>query len=99
MPSLTRVIENYINNLFADEDESMVSLRRKELAEIFAPIVKRPMRPTWLSSAERTLSDRPPVLTPAEEAATRNGHSLAMPPPGSAVPASPAPPADQTYGH
>ena len=35
MPSLTRVIENYINNLFADEDESMVSLRRKELAEIF----------------------------------------------------------------
>jgi glycerol-3-phosphate acyltransferase PlsY len=25
MPSLTRVIENYINNLFADEDESMVS--------------------------------------------------------------------------
>ena len=36
MPSLTRVIENYINNLFADEDESMVSLRRKELAEIFS---------------------------------------------------------------
>ncbi len=35
MPSLTRVIENYINNLFADEDESAVSLRRKELAEIF----------------------------------------------------------------
>ena len=75
------------------------TLGTKELAEIFAPIVKRPMRPTWLSSAERTLSDRPPVLTPAEEAATRNGHSLAMPPPGSAVPASPAPPADQTYGH
>ena len=58
------------------------TLGTKELAEIFAPIRKRPMRPTWLSSEARTLSDRPPVLTPAEEAASRNGHR--MPPPGSA---------------
>ena len=36
MASLTRVIENYINNLFAGMDEEeAVSLRRKELAEIF----------------------------------------------------------------
>ena len=36
MASLTRVIENYINNLFAGMDEEeAVSIRRKELAEIF----------------------------------------------------------------
>ena len=36
MASLTRVIENYINNLFVGMDEEeAVSLRRKELAEIF----------------------------------------------------------------
>ena len=35
MASLTRVIENYINNLFSEVDEQTVSLRRKELAEIF----------------------------------------------------------------
>ena len=35
MASLTRVIENYINNLFSEMDEQAVSLRRKELAEIF----------------------------------------------------------------
>ena len=60
------------------------TLGTKELAEIFAPIVKRPLRPTWLSSDARAISDRPPVLTPAEEAASRNGHPAAMPPPGSA---------------
>ena len=36
MASLTRVIETYINNLFSEvEEEQSVSLRRKELAEIF----------------------------------------------------------------
>jgi len=51
------------------------TLNAEELAEIFADIVKRPSRPTWLSSEHRTLSDIPPVLTPAEEAALsgRNG--------------------------
>jgi transcriptional regulator CtsR len=33
--SLTKVIENYINNLFSELDEEAVSLRRKDLAEIF----------------------------------------------------------------
>ncbi len=60
------------------------TLGAKELAEIFAPIVKRPLRPTWLSSEDRGISERPPVLTPAEAAATSNGHVPAMPPPGSA---------------
>ena len=51
------------------------TLNAQELAEIFKDIVKRPDRPTWLSSEHRTLSDIPPVLTPAEEAALagRNG--------------------------
>ncbi len=55
------------------------TLGTKELADIFAPVRKRPLRPTWLSSADRAISDRGPVLTPAEEAATRNGQP---PPPG-----------------
>ena len=42
------------------------------------------MRPTWLSSETRGISDRPPVLTPAEAAAA-NGQTPAMPPPGSAT--------------
>ena len=35
MSSLTRVVEDYINSLFSDIDESAVLLRRKELAELF----------------------------------------------------------------
>ena len=47
------------------------TLNAKELAEIFADVRKRPQRPTWLSSEHRTISDIPPVLTPAEQAALR----------------------------
>ncbi len=51
------------------------TLNAGELAEVFKDIRKRPQRPLWLSSEHRTLSDIPPVLTPAEEAAMagRNG--------------------------
>ncbi|QKE83667.1 ATP-dependent zinc metalloprotease FtsH [Arthrobacter sp. NEB 688] len=45
------------------------TLNAAELAAIFADIHRRPRRPLWLSSEHRTLSDIPPVLTPAEEAA------------------------------
>src|SRR5690606_8897056 len=45
------------------------TLNAAELAEIFADVRKRPERPTWLSSDLRVHSDRPPVLTPAEERA------------------------------
>jgi cell division protease FtsH len=48
------------------------TLNAKELAAIFEPVRKRPLRPTWLSSETRLLSDQPPVLTPAEKAA-QNG--------------------------
>ncbi|GAB2767385.1 ATP-dependent zinc metalloprotease FtsH [Terrabacter sp. AAH1] len=49
------------------------TLNVHELAELFKPVVKQPPRPTWLSSQTRQLSDRPPVLTPAEIAASQNG--------------------------
>ncbi|HQV81885.1 MAG TPA: ATP-dependent zinc metalloprotease FtsH [Ornithinibacter sp.] len=50
------------------------TLNAAELAEIFKDVRKRPVRDLWLSSEHRTLSDRPPVLTPAEQAAL-NGRS------------------------
>ncbi|PFG37307.1 membrane protease FtsH catalytic subunit [Flavimobilis soli] len=43
------------------------TLNQAELAEIFAPVEKRPAREVWLSSEQRSVSDRPPVLTPAEK--------------------------------
>ncbi|MHB8185009.1 MAG: ATP-dependent zinc metalloprotease FtsH [Dermatophilaceae bacterium] len=49
------------------------SLGKDQLAGIFANVVKRPARPVWLSSDHRHVSDQPPVLTPAERAATSNG--------------------------
>jgi len=59
------------------------TLNAHELAELFSPIVKQPERPTWLSSQTRQLSDRPPVLTPAEIAAINgsNGQNGHLPPP------------------
>ncbi|HET9633826.1 MAG TPA: ATP-dependent zinc metalloprotease FtsH, partial [Terrabacter sp.] len=59
------------------------TLGAHELAELFAPVVKQPERPTWLSSQTRQLSDRPPVLTPAEIAARNgsNGQNGHLPPP------------------
>ncbi|QTE29786.1 ATP-dependent zinc metalloprotease FtsH [Pengzhenrongella sicca] len=49
------------------------TLNQAELATIFAPIVKRDARDIWLSSEERAVSHRPPVLT-ADERATLNGN-------------------------
>jgi cell division protease FtsH len=60
------------------------TLNAAELATIFQQVRKRPLRPTWLSSESRLLSDLPPVLTPAEREAMssteyahagRNGHN------------------------
>ncbi len=51
------------------------TLNTEQLAEIFKPIVKRAPRQVWLSSDQRAVSDRPPVLTPAEKAAS-NGHAV-----------------------
>jgi len=49
------------------------TLNKDELAQVFAPVQKRPERPVWLSSDRRAVSDIPPVLSPAERAAS-NGH-------------------------
>ena len=67
------------------------TLNAAELAEIFKDINKRPQRPTWLSSEHRTLSDIPPVLTPAEEAALAGRTNGSGAPSGAAVtPGAPA---------
>ncbi|MGL4177635.1 MAG: ATP-dependent zinc metalloprotease FtsH, partial [Dermatophilaceae bacterium] len=60
------------------------TLNAAELAALFSDIVKRPHRPLWLSSEHRTLSDIPPVLTPAEQAAL-NGRNGSGAPPGAQV--------------
>ncbi|KZM35182.1 ATP-dependent zinc metalloprotease FtsH [Oerskovia enterophila] len=44
------------------------TLNQAELAEIFAPVVKRDAREVWLSSEQRSVSQRPPVMTEAEKA-------------------------------
>jgi len=49
------------------------TLGHAELDQIFASVIKRPVRPVWLSSDRRHVSDQPPVLTPAERAAMANG--------------------------
>jgi len=49
------------------------TLNREQLAQVFAPVEKRPLRPVWLSSDRRLVSDAPPVLTKGERAAL-NGH-------------------------
>ncbi|BDZ42600.1 ATP-dependent zinc metalloprotease FtsH [Paraoerskovia sediminicola] len=42
------------------------TLNQAELARVFAPVVKREPRDVWLSSEQRAVSTRGPVLTPAE---------------------------------
>ncbi len=42
------------------------TLGKEEVAEIFAPVAKRPARPHPTGNGRRPLSTRPPVLTPAE---------------------------------
>jgi len=62
------------------------TLNQSELVEIFAPVVKRPPREVWLSSEERAVSSRPPVMTPRELAdlaatVSQNGHIEVAPEP------------------
>ncbi|WP_328720191.1 ATP-dependent zinc metalloprotease FtsH [Streptomyces sp. NBC_00247] len=66
------------------------TLGKEEIAEIFAPLVKRPARPAWTGSARRTPSTRPPVLSPKELALT-NGSAAAN---GSAASSDAAPAKD-----
>jgi cell division protease FtsH len=59
-----QVLDSLVLALFEKE-----TLNKEELAEIFAPVVKRHSRPVWLSSSRRLVSDLPPVLTPSEQRA------------------------------
>jgi cell division protease FtsH len=59
------VLDNLVLQLLEKE-----TLGKEEIAEIFAPIVKRPARPAWTGSSRRTPSTRPPVLSPKELALT-----------------------------
>ncbi|CAM3562925.1 ATP-dependent zinc metalloprotease FtsH [Isoptericola cucumis] len=57
------------------------TLNQAELAEIFAPVVKRDPRDVWLSSEQRTVHTRGPILTDAEKSAASdgNGQSAVVP--------------------
>ncbi|MHC0431841.1 ATP-dependent zinc metalloprotease FtsH [Streptomyces sp. O3] len=66
------VLDNLVLELLEKE-----TLGKEEIAEIFAPIVKRPSRPAWTGSSRRTPSTRPPVLSPKELSLT-NGSTPAV---------------------
>ena len=42
------------------------TLNAEEIARVFAPVVRRELRPVWLSSERRAVSTRPPVLSALE---------------------------------
>ncbi|MGC0249260.1 ATP-dependent zinc metalloprotease FtsH [Pseudactinotalea sp. Z1748] len=79
------------------------TLNQQELAEIFAAVTKRDPRPVWLSSQQRTISDKPPVRSsreiaggegqelPQDQAAAAGGEG-ASPPTGTAPAPDPEPP-------
>ena len=67
------------------------TLNQAELAEIFAPVAKRPPREVWLSSPGRPVSDMPPVRTPNEKAAG-NGQQVPQDEAAAAKPEHPANP-------
>jgi cell division protease FtsH len=57
------------------------TLDKAEIAEIFAPITKRPPRKAWTGSDLRIPSNRPPVQTPRELAGQNGGeHGLTIAP-------------------
>ncbi|GAA1730384.1 ATP-dependent zinc metalloprotease FtsH [Isoptericola hypogeus] len=57
------------------------TLNQAELAEIFEPITKREPRDVWLSSEQRTVHTRGPIMTDGERAALSdgNGQSVVVP--------------------
>ncbi|HKJ11250.1 MAG TPA: cell division protein FtsH, partial [Ornithinimicrobium sp.] len=61
------------------------TLNAEALAELFADVVKRPHRPVWLSSDERGVHERGPVLTEAERRGMSNGHHAPQEHPASQV--------------
>ena len=53
------------------------TLNREEIARIFEPLKRRPLRPAWTGSTRREPSNRPPVVPPVSELShgvSSNGH-------------------------
>lgn len=70
------------------------TLNAEQLAAIFAPVEKRPVREVWLSSESRAVSDIPPVMGPSELAAGADPHEA---PEDQIADASPLPPVDSAH--
>jgi cell division protease FtsH len=85
------VLDHLVTELLEHE-----TLGKEQLAEIFAPVHKRPLRPVWLSSDRRHVSDQPPVLTPAEQAARVNGNGARLAPQDEAAAAGDEHPPSET---
>ncbi|MFD5564068.1 ATP-dependent zinc metalloprotease FtsH [Kitasatospora griseola] len=64
------VLDNLVLELLEKE-----TLNKEQIAEVFAPVIKRPQRPAWTGSARRTPSTRPPVQSPKELALTNGAVS------------------------
>ncbi len=64
------VLDNLVLELLERE-----TLNQAEVARVFEPVVKREPRDVWLSSEQRLVSTRGPVLTPAERA-EQNGRPV-----------------------
>ena len=62
------ILDNLVLELLEKE-----TLNAEALAELFKDVHKRPRRQVWLSSDRRLVSDRPPVMTPAEKEALARG--------------------------
>jgi cell division protease FtsH len=56
-----QVLDDLVLALFEHE-----TLNKDQLAKIFEPVAKRPLRPVWLSSEDRHVSQIPPVPSPSE---------------------------------
>ncbi|WP_033217607.1 ATP-dependent zinc metalloprotease FtsH [Kitasatospora phosalacinea] len=69
------VLDNLVLELLEKE-----TLNKEQIAEIFAPVIKRPPRPAWTGSARRTPSTRPPVQSPKELALTNGAAPTATDP-------------------
>ncbi|NUU20085.1 MAG: ATP-dependent zinc metalloprotease FtsH, partial [Streptomycetaceae bacterium] len=63
------VLDNLVLALLEKE-----TLDRNEVAELFAPVAKRPARPAWTGSSRREPSSRPPVMTPKELTVNGSGN-------------------------
>ena len=65
------ILDNLVLELLERE-----TLGQSDLEVVFRDVRKRPQRPVWLSSDLRTVSERGPVLTPAEREALARGEQL-----------------------